>query len=309
MARRRRSRRDDPGPSGFLVVDKPPGWTSHDVVDAARGWLGTRRVGHLGTLDPAATGVLPLAVRNATKLINYVQDARKVYAGSFRLGITTDTLDAEGKVVAEYGGPLPTEDEFCAALESFRGEIQQVPPMYSAVKVGGVPLHKLAREGKDVPREPKTIHIERLELVSYEAPLARIEVECSGGTYVRVLAADVGEKLGCGAHLAQLRRTRSGPFEEAEAETPEALAKAAEEGQIVQKLIAPLGVLGLPALRLAPHEIRRLVRGGDLDAQGPPQPPGTVMAAHDEAGEVVAILELRPGRRLKPLRVLPPSEE
>jgi tRNA pseudouridine55 synthase len=123
-----------------------------------------------------------------------------------------------------------------------------------------------------------------------------------------VLAADVGKKLGCGAHLAQLRRTRSGPFEEAQAETPEALSKAADEGQIVQKLMSPLGVLGLPALRLAPHEIRRLVRGGDLDAQGPPQPPGTVMVAHDEAGEVVGILELRPGRRLKPLRVLPPSE-
>ncbi len=307
MARRQRSRRDDPGPSGFLVVDKPPSWTSHDVVDAARQWLGTRRVGHLGTLDPAATGVLPLAVRNATKLINYVQDARKVYVGSIRLGATTDTLDAEGKVLAEFSGALPTRDDLCAVLGGFRGEIQQVPPMYSAVKVGGVPLHKLAREGKEVPREPKTVRIERLELISYEAPLAKIEVECSGGTYVRVLAADVGEKLGCGAHLAKLRRTRSGPFDEAQAETPEALAKAAEKGQIVPRLIPPLGVLGLPALRLAPHEVRRLVCGGDLDAQGPPQPPGTVMAAHDEAGEVVGILELRPGRRLKPLRVLPPS--
>ena len=307
MARKRRSRRDDPGPSGFLVVDKPPGWTSHDVVDAARKWLGTRRVGHLGTLDPAATGVLPLAVRNATKLINYVQDARKAYSGSFRLGVTTDTLDGEGKVLEEHAGPLPSEAEFRAALEAFHGEIQQVPPMYSAVKVGGVPLHKLAREGKDVPREPKTIRIDRLELVSYESPIARVEVECSGGTYVRVLAADVGAQLGCGAHLAQLRRTRSGPFEEAQAETPEALEKAAEEGTLAEKLIAPLGVLGLPALRLEPHEARRLASGGDLDAQGPPQPPGTVMAAHDAQGEVVAILELRPGRRLKPLRVLPPN--
>jgi tRNA pseudouridine55 synthase len=252
--------------------------------------------------------VLPLAIRNATKLINYVQDARKVYAGSIRLGITTDTLDAEGKVLAEYSGELPGKEEVCSALEAFHGEIQQVPPMYSAVKVGGVPLHKLAREGKEIAREPKTVRIDRMELVSFESPLAKIEVECSGGTYVRVLAADVGEKLGCGAHLSQLRRTRSGPFQESQAETPEALAKAADEGVILDRLLSPLGVLGLPALRLAPHEIRRLVRGGDLDAQGPPQAPGTVMAAHGEAGEVVAILELRPGRRLKPLRVLPSSE-
>ena len=311
MARRRRSRgpREDPGPSGFLVVDKPPGCTSHDIVDAARKWLGTRRVGHLGTLDPAATGVLPLAVRNATKLINYVQDGRKVYAGRVRLGVTTDTLDAEGTETEVFSGELPAAAQVEQALGAFRGEIQQVPPMFSAVKVGGVPLHKLAREGKAVEREPKTVTIERLELTGYEPPLASIQVECSGGTYVRVLAADLGEHLGCGAHLAELRRVRSGPFEEGQARTPDTLQAAAESGKIEECLLSPLGVLGLPALRLSPHEIRRLARGGDLDAQGPPQPPGTVMAAHDEQGEVVGILELRPGRRLKPLRVMPQAAD
>jgi tRNA pseudouridine55 synthase len=135
--------------------------------------------------------------------------------------------------------------------------------------------------------------------------MAEIRVDCSGGTYVRVLAADLGAKLGCGAHLADLRRTRSGPFELKDAAPPDELARQAEAGEIERRLIAPLGVLGLPALRLSPDEVRAVRRGGELEAGGPPQPPGTRMAAHDDEGEVVAILELRPGRRLKPLRVLP----
>jgi tRNA pseudouridine55 synthase len=287
------------------VVDKPPGWTSHDVVDAARGWLGTRRVGHLGTLDPAATGVLPLAVRNATKLITFVQDREKSYVGAFRLGVETDTLDAEGQVVRESDAPPPDEARLREVLATFVGEIQQVPPMYSAVKVGGVPLHKLAREGREVEREPKTVRIDRLELRKYDPPMVEIEVDCSGGTYVRVLAADVGARLGCGAHLADLRRTRSGPFTVDQAVSPERLEKAAEAGEIERFLVPPLGALGLPALRLEAHEIQRVRRGADVEAHGPPQPPGTRMAAHDEAGRVIGILELRPGRRLKPLRVLP----
>ena len=185
MARRRRARREDPGPSGFLVVDKPSGWTSHDVVDAARKWLGTRRVGHLGTLDPAATGVLPLAVRSATKLIHYVQDARKAYAGRFRLGVETDTLDAEGQVTRRHEGDLPSEAELRKALAAFQGEIHQVPPMFSAVKVGGVPLHKLAREGKDVPREPKTVEIHRQRVMQ------KMEVDSVAGL-VRLLLIDGG---------------------------------------------------------------------------------------------------------------------
>lgn len=303
--RRRRRSREAPGPSGFLVVDKPKGWTSHDVVDAARGWLGTRRVGHLGTLDPNATGVLPLAVRAATKLLPYIQSNDKSYAGAVRLGVETTTLDAEGEVVREHQGPLPSADAVRQALATFVGEIEQIPPMYSAVKKGGIPLHKLAREGREVEREPKRVRIDRIELVEYLPPRAEIRVDCSGGTYVRVLAADLGAKLGCGAHLADLRRTRSGPFELKDAATPDELARQAEAGEIGRRLIAPLGVLGLPALRLEPDEVRAVRRGAEIEASGPPQAPGTRMAAHDAEGEVVAILELRPGRRLKPLRVLP----
>lgn len=303
--RRRRREREEPGPAGFLVVDKPAGWTSHDVVDAARGWIGGRRVGHLGTLDPNATGVLPLAVRAATKLTPHVQDRAKSYAGSIRLGIETDTLDAEGRETRRHEGPLPDEAAVHAALERFRGELEQIPPMYSAVKMGGVPLHRLAREGREVERQPKRVRIHRLALLKYAPPDLEVHVDCSGGTYVRVLAADLGAALGCGAHLRSLRRTRSGPFDLSQAATPEQLAEEARAGTLERRLIPALGVLGLPALRLDAAEIRQLRRGGEIAAGGPPQPPGTRMAAHDDRGEVVAIVELKPGRRIKPLRVLP----
>lgn len=302
--RRRRERPEPPGPAGFLVVDKPSGWTSHDVVDAARGWLGARKVGHLGTLDPLATGVLPLAVRQATKLVPYVQNQEKSYAGAVRLGVETATLDAEGEILRTHVGPLPDEEAVRAALATFVGEIEQVPPMYSAVKKDGVPLHKLAREGREVERDAKRVRIDRIEMLKFQPPVVEIEVDCSGGTYVRVLAADLGARLGCGAHLADLRRTRSGPFRIEDALTPDRLAREAEAGNLERLLISPLNVLGLPALRLTEPEVEQVIRGGDLDATGPPQPPGTRMVGHDGAGEVVAILEIRPGRRLKPLRVL-----
>lgn len=305
MARRRRGRqREDRGPMGFLVVDKPRGWTSHDVVDAARRWLGTRRVGHMGTLDPLATGVLPLAVRGATKLVPYVQNNDKSYGGWIHLGEETDTLDAEGRVTRRHEGVLPDEATVRAALEVFVGELDQLPPMFSAVKQKGVPLHKLAREGRSVEREPKRVRIDRLALLAYDPPMLQIEVDCSVGTYVRALAADIGARLGCGAYLADLRRTRSGPFGIEQATPPERLAEAAEAGRIERHLIPALGVLGLPALRLSADEASRIRRGGEIAAQGPPQAAGTRMAAHGEDGEVLAILELRPGRRLQPLRVL-----
>jgi tRNA pseudouridine55 synthase len=304
MTRRSRRERETPGPHGFLVVDKPGGWTSHDVVDAARGWLGTRRVGHLGTLDPLATGVLPLAVRAATKLVPFVSDHDKSYAGAICLGVETDTLDAEGRVLRRCEGPWPAESALREALTGFLGEIEQVPPMFSAVKKGGVPLHKLAREGQEVERAPKRVRIDRLELLKYDPPRVEIAVDCSGGTYVRVLASELGRALGCGAHLADLRRTRSGPFRIEQAATPEALEREAAAGTLARRLIPGLGVLGLPALRLSDEEVRGVRAGQEIEATGPPRTPGTRMAAHDDAGEVVAILELRPGRKLKPLRVM-----
>jgi len=307
MARRSRRRiAEAPGASGFLVVDKPSGWTSHDVVDAARGWFGTRRVGHLGTLDPLATGVLPLAIRAATKLVPYVQDREKGYAGAIRLGRVTDTLDAEGRVLHEYTGPWPEEARVEEVMSSLVGDLEQVPPMFSAVKKDGVPLHKLAREGREVPRDPKLVRVERFALRKYDPPRIEIEVECSGGTYVRVLAADLGAQLGCGAHLADLRRTRSGPFTLDQASSPETLRVEAESGEIERRLISPLAALGLPALRLSADEVAQVAQGSEIAADGPAEVPGTRIVAHDGEGRVVAILELRPGRRLRPLRVLEP---
>lgn len=306
MARRRRRRAPEPpGPSGFLVVDKPAGWTSHDVVDAARAWLGTRRVGHLGTLDPQATGVLPLCVRAATKLAPFLDASEKCYVGTIRFGVETDTYDAEGEVTRERPDAIPDEAALRKALESFRGEISQIPPMYSAVKQGGVPLHRLARKGEVVERDPKTVTIHRLELASYEAPDATVYVDCSAGTYVRTLASDLGEHLGCGAHLASLRRLRSGPFDEDQAVTADQLAREADEGKIEARLIEPARALGLPVVTLSEASVARVRNGGDVSpGSGLRAAPGARVAAHDSEGKMVAVMELRHDRRLWPLRVL-----
>jgi tRNA pseudouridine55 synthase len=299
-----RRRPEAPGASGFLVVDKPRGWTSHDVVDAARRWLGSRRVGHLGTLDPLATGVLPLAVREATKLVSFLPAGTKAYTGEIELGAETDTLDAEGRVLRRHPGELPSEPALRAALAGFVGEILQVPPMYSAVKRGGVPLHRLARAGHEVAREPKKVRIDRLRLLAWSPPRAQIEVLCSTGTYVRSLAADLGATLGCGGFLAALRRTGSGPFRIEDAAGVDELAAEAREGRIEARLIPPVGVLGLPVVQLEAPEERRVRHGNEVTLAGVTLPPEGRVAALGPGGELVAVLEIRPGRRLHPLRVL-----
>jgi tRNA pseudouridine55 synthase len=299
-----RRRPEAPGASGFLAVDKPAGWTSHDVVDAARRWLGTRRVGHLGTLDPMATGVLPLAVREATRLAAFLPAGDKVYTGEIELGAETDTLDAEGRVLRRHQGELPGEPELRAALRGFVGEILQVPPMYSAVKRAGVPLHRLARAGQEVARAPKKVRIHRLTLLGWSPPRARIEVVCGSGTYVRSLAADLGAALGCGAFLASLRRTASGPFRIEDAAGAEALEREARESRLEARLIPPVAVLGLPVVRLEPPEERSVRNGNQVTLAGVALPAEGRVAALGRSGELVAILELRPGRRLQPLRVL-----
>jgi tRNA pseudouridine55 synthase len=305
--RRRRRRTERAGPAGFLVVDKPQGWTSHDVVDAARRWLGTRRVGHLGTLDPLATGVLPLAVREATKLVPFLERGSKVYIGAIRLGEETDTLDADGEVVRHYEGPLPDEASVREAFAAFRGEIEQVPPMFSAVKQDGVPLHRLAREGREVERAPKRVRIDRLELIRYEPPRIELEVACSAGTYVRALAADVGAKLGCGAHLVCLRRTRSEPFASSQAAPAERLQHESEQGVVEARLIPAIDALGLPVLRLGRDETRKVLHGAEILASALPLrtlATGSRIAALEPGGELLAVLEMGQGRRLRPLRVL-----
>jgi tRNA pseudouridine55 synthase len=300
---------------GFLVVDKPVGWTSHDVVDAARRWLGTRRVGHLGTLDPLATGVLPLAIREATKLVPFVGAGDKVYVGTIRLGVATETYDGEGRVTREHDGPLPSEAAVRAALDSFVGETLQVPPMYSSVKRHGVPLYRLARRGEEVERAPRPVSIRELRMHHYAPPEIGIEVTCSPGTYVRTLAHDLGEKLGCGAHLSGLRRTRSDPFELAQALGPEECEARAAAGTLDAALVAPDAALRLPRVRLTGTQARRVANGGDLPVaeargeleRGPLPRPGDRAAALSPDGTLVAVMELRADRRLHPLRVLAPA--
>jgi tRNA pseudouridine55 synthase len=306
MAKRRSKRRanEKPGPAGFLVVDKPPGQTSHDVVDAARKWLGIRRIGHLGTLDPQATGVLPLAVREATKLISFIEKDSKSYVGAVRFGVETDTLDAQGQETSRHDGPLPGRAEVENALEAFRGEIEQIPPMYSAVKKNGVPLHRLARRGEEVERDPKKVTISRLDLTNFEEGLAEIRVDCSTGTYVRVLAAEIGNALGCGAHLESLRRLSSGPFDITQAIAFEQLEAEADSGVIEKRVISPADAMGLSVLELSADGAQRVRHGADISPGARLRlAPGERVVAMDEAGNLVGLLELRADRRLWPLKV------
>lgn len=310
MAKRsqRRRRPEPPGPSGFIVVDKPSGQTSHDVVDAVRLWFGTRRVGHLGTLDPQATGVLPLAIRGATKLIPFMEGAAKGYDGTIVLGSETDTLDHEGIVLRRTSVPLPDRQTVEKALANFRGDIQQIPPMYSAVKKDGVPLHRLARRGEEVERDPKWVTIEELEVTRFESPELDVRVLCSSGTYVRVIAADLGQRLGCGGHLGGLRRTRSGPFFLDSARTVEEYAASAASGRTESMLIPIEQALGFPVHRIAGDQLIRLRNGGDLPAGDLHRGvPGTRVSILDGTGAFLAVAEIRADRRLWPLRVMPPE--
>ncbi|HEY7106703.1 MAG TPA: tRNA pseudouridine(55) synthase TruB [Acidimicrobiia bacterium] len=199
---------------GALVVDKPAGWTSHDVVAKLRKIYGQRRVGHAGTLDPDATGVLLVGLGRATRLLRFLQEAGKSYRGRIVFGIATSTLDASGDVVEQHPMPL-TRSDVDTALRSFLGDIEQLPPMVSAVKVGGRRLHQLARAGEDVERAPRKVHVERIDVEGFDDgpyPTADVFVECGSGTYVRALAADLGVALGGCAHLATLRRVSVGSF-------------------------------------------------------------------------------------------------
>lgn len=203
------------GPDGLVVVDKPAGWTSHDVVAKSRGLLGTRKVGHAGTLDPDATGVLLLGVGRATKLLRFLSPLGKAYVGEIMLGTETSTLDAAGEVTATHEMGAVTLEQVQAAAAAFLGDIEQIPPMVSAVKIDGRRLHELAREGIEVDRPPRPVTIHEISVDAGPAGdpgVFTLRAACSSGTYIRTLAADIGTVLGGGAHLRALRRTAVGPF-------------------------------------------------------------------------------------------------
>lgn len=198
---------------GAVLIDKPAGPTSHDVVDAVRRQFGLKKVGHCGTLDPAATGLLILVLGRGTKLSEKLMSDDKVYEGSAKFGETTDSYDADGELVASLPVPPMTLEELNQAAAAFQGDQMQLPPMVSAVKIKGVPLYKLARRGVEVERKPRLIHVYSFRFTSYAEPLGWFRVACTKGTYVRALVHELGRKTGPGAHLASLRRVRSGKFE------------------------------------------------------------------------------------------------
>lgn len=200
--------------NGVIVIDKPEGLTSHDVVKRIRKVADQKRVGHVGTLDPIATGVLPLCLGAATRIVQLLQAGRKKYEAALEFGIVTDTQDITGNVLEKRAVPELTDAEIEAVLDQFRGEIEQVPPIFSAIKHEGTPLYRLARRGREVYRPPRRIRIYRLEQVRVSGTRMTFEVECSKGTYVRTLCHDIGLRLGCGATMAALRRTASEPFDE-----------------------------------------------------------------------------------------------
>jgi len=225
--------------NGVVVVNKPEGWTSHDVVAKLRRIYGTKRVGHTGTLDPLATGVLVVCLGQATRIVEYLTAARKVYAAGVVFGVTTDSEDVSGRVLKESDASGASAEDVEAVLPHFRGTIQQIPPMVSAVHHEGRRLYELAREGIEVERQPRTVEIHRLELCGFEPgerARARLLVECSSGTYIRTLAADIGAALGVGGMMESLRRTRVGPFGLDDALTLEELEERRQAGTVAETL-------------------------------------------------------------------------
>ena len=239
--------------NGILVVDKPAGISSNDVVQQAKRLFGAQKVGHTGSLDPLATGVLPLCFGEATKFSQYLLDADKKYWAQVRLGITTETADADGEVIAQADTSGITESQVNAALETFVGEIEQIPSMYSALKHQGQPLYKLARQGIEVERAPRRISIYSAELLQFSEASIELRVHCSKGTYIRSLAEDLGAALGCGGHVSALRRLAAGPYEEAQATTLDELREVGDVREMDALLLPVSSAVGSwPAVRL--HE-------------------------------------------------------
>jgi tRNA pseudouridine55 synthase len=291
------------GPAGLLVLDKPQGWTSHDVVERVRRLTRVRRVGHAGTLDPLATGVLVVLIGPATRLAEFLLRHDKRYQATLRLGIATDTGDAEGRVLFERPVAISRE-AFEEVLQAFIGEIDQIPPAFSAIRMGGERLYEKARRGEPVSPPPRRVRIDALRLVEWNPPWAVLEVDCSAGTYIRALARDIGERLGCGAHLTALRRLASGPFTLADAVPWEAFEAAARAGSWTAYL-RPVGEALPDWPPVTPGEalLVRLRHGQALPAAALPHP-GPRLRVHGPDGELIALLERR-GDRWQPVRVFP----
>ena len=275
--------------SGVLVVDKPVGLTSHDVVQIIRRGTNIRRAGHTGTLDPRASGVLVILIGPAVRLSEYVSASDKRYQATIRLGSTTDTFDAEGRITHTAPVGSITEEQFVEALSKFIGEIKQVPPPFSAIKVQGRKAYEMAREGEEVELEPRIIHVYSLDLLEWDPPEAVIDVFCSSGTYVRSLANDLGAELGCGAHLIGLRRTKSGRFTLRDAVPLLRLQDSFHVGDWYKYLIPAAEALGdWPMVELDADQVELVRHGHRIPAA--PGSQGWVRGISQQ-GDLVALLE------------------
>lgn len=294
---------------GVVVVDKDAGMTSHDVVAAVRRIVGSKpgrrgrrtgpKVGHAGTLDPDATGVLVVCIGRATRLVPYLQASRKTYDARVRLGRTTTTLDNDGEETSRTDASAVTEDALCDALKSFVGEIEQIPPMVSAVKVGGERLYEKARRGEEIVRAPRRVTVHDIVLSDFlpgERAEAAFLVTCSAGTYIRTLAADVGERLGVGAHLTALRRLGSGRFAVDDARRLDTLTKMAQAGDFDEAVMTPAEAMAdYPTVVVSGTDAERVRHGGALPAVGPTG----VVCVLDSAGQLIAVMR-DDGRRARP---------
>jgi len=291
--------------NGVLVLDKPRGMSSNQALQKVRWLLNAEKAGHTGSLDPLATGVLPLCFGEATKFSQYLLDADKGYETVAQLGVTTTTGDAEGEVLEERQVTVGRE-ALEALLPRFSGEIEQVPPMYSALKKDGQPLYKLARAGEVVEREARSVTIARLDLLAFEAPCATLAVSCSKGTYIRTLVEDIGRELGCGAHVAALRRTQAGPFGLAQAVTLEELVQVHAEGgnEALDRFLLPVdaGLEHWPLLQLSEHSAYYWLHGQPVRA--PEAPKFGMLRVQDHEGRFIGIGEVTDDGRIAPRRLI-----
>ncbi|HEX9795391.1 MAG TPA: tRNA pseudouridine(55) synthase TruB [Anaerolineales bacterium] len=288
---------------GLLVVDKPVGPTSHDIVDLVRTQSGVRKVGHSGTLDPAASGVLVLCLGPATRLSEYLTASDKAYEALIRFGRETDTYDADGQTISD-SGQAPSLEQIESALPDYQGTFEQVPPAFSAVKRGGAKAYELARAGKAPQLAPRQVTIYELDVRGYDPPDLQLRIRCSSGTYIRSLAFDLGRRVGMGAHLAGLRRTAVGGFTLDQAVSPDEVRAAAAAGELAKLVRPPAEALpGWPLVRLEGEALTRVRHGQSVEAAAAE---GMALGM-DDAGQLVALLEAAPdGGSWQPNKVLLP---
>ena len=274
--------------NGIVIIDKPAGWTSQDVTARLRRVFGTRRIGHGGTLDPMATGVLPVFVGRATRGVEFFEHAEKTYETELLLGIATDTEDTTGTVLSRREVSV-TQEQLAAVLERFRGEIMQIPPMYSALKVNGQKLCDLARKGRQVERQPRPVTIYELTLLSREGDTLRLRVRCSKGTYIRTLCADIGEALGCGGCMQALRRTQAGEYTIAEAVPLQQLLESPEPETYLRDVDTMFR--GYPGVKLTVNQEKRCRNGNAFSVSLP----GGTYRAYSQSGEFLMLAKVEDG--------------